>query len=523
MTGRTLRVSLGSLALLIALAVACGSDYQGCADSGSCAAPPASGATGGDGGAGGEGDASSSAGSTSQGGDQSDAGAGGSENTACTSDQDCDDHLFCTGLEHCVDNSCELGEDPCDNEDPAHCATTCEEGSSGPQCGLEGRDADSDGHLDDACTENPGDDCNDSETEGADIHPGADEICNADVDDDCDGKGEQTDEVLLAGQSAVLVAAVGITERDHPSIAAAPDGGFGVVWSDWRAGSEQRVYYRALSADGVPGTELRLTTNPNFYAHDFPDLAPWLGEFLVAYEARATGDDQDVIRAIEVKYDGSLSENEVTINASDLDLGPPQVSSGNVYFLGSDSAVILCSTYPSCIPPGPAAPYYADTFHASPGSLSYVYDHDGDLYFEDPNNFVPTLVTEDPPENRTNPVITEHTDQGLIAYRYEDGMRVGSCDLPDGIPIDIAAAGPSKSVLLHWNPEQTAIYVRAVSSDCSVSPSALVAQEDGTAIGSAALAVGPIDGVVAVVWSSENTANGEWTIMQRLFTPALCE
>ncbi len=523
MTGRTLRVSLGSLALVIALAVACGSDYEGCADKGSCPAPSTGGTSGGDSSSGGEGDASASAGSSAQGGDRSGAGAGGSGVTACTSDEDCDDDLFCTGLEHCVDDFCELGQDPCDNEDPAHCATTCEEGSSGPQCGLEGRDADGDGHLDDACAENPGDDCNDSVTDGAEIHPGADEICNADVDDDCDGQDEQTDEVLLAGSSAVLVAAVGITERDHPSIAAIPEGGFGVVWSDWRAGSVQRVYYRALGADGVAGDELLLTTSPNFYAHDFPDLAPWLGEFVVAYRAQQSGDSQSVIRAIEVKYDGSLSENEVTVNSSIGETARPQVSSGDVYFLGGDSAIILCSTSPSCIPPGPDGPYYADTFHVSPTSLSYVYDYNGDIYFEDPNNSVPTLLTEDTPENRTNPVITEHADQGLIAYRYEDGMRVGTCDLPDGIPIDIAAAGPSKSVLLHWNPEQTALYVRSVSSDCSVSPSALVVEEEGTAIGSAALAVDPLDGTVAVVWSSENIASSGWTIMQRLFTSALCE
>jgi hypothetical protein len=542
---RSLELGVGAVASLVVLvaASACSSDEK-CDESRTCAGPSAPAEAG----AGGEpGSGQAGAGATSTGGagaQDGTAGEGGGTQSGtagegggmqigtagaggmaeCAVDDDCDDGLFCNGAEQCVNGACEAGAEPCAVADPDHCQPTCDEGASAAVCGIEARDADGDGHGDQECAV-PGDDCDDSEADGTAIHPDAGEICNAGVDDDCDGADESTDEVVLAGSSEVLVAAIGATERDHVSIAAIPDGGFGVVWADWRAGTKQNVFYRQLLANGTPGNELQLTTSATYYDNDYPDIvvtASSPGEFYVAHHARKVADSDGLMLRVEVAFDGSSKENEGTIAEPDT---RPQVCPDVVYLLdGTDKRAVFCALSGAGCGSWGAQPdefYFADAFHVSPMTNRLVYEQDGNLFVRDLVNTSPGAVAESVSENRTNALITEDGSDTLLAYRYDDGIRVGSCEFDDGIPVDLATTG-SASALLYWNPAQTALYVRVVSPDCSTSPSALVALEDGTSIGSAALAVDS-DGVIAVVWSSENTNSGEWTIMSRVFSPALCE
>lgn len=98
---------------------------------------------------------------------------------SCARDRDCDDGLFCTGVETCRPGADGADARGCVAAGPP-CMGECDEG--GRRCpdecdGLE--DMDGDGHASLACG---GADCDD---ENAEIHPGAPELCNM-RDDDCD-------------------------------------------------------------------------------------------------------------------------------------------------------------------------------------------------------------------------------------------------------------------------------------------------------------------------------------------------
>jgi hypothetical protein len=148
---------------------------------------------------------------------------GASDGAVCT---DCDDGLFCNGVETCMGGMCQPGRAPCAracNEDIDRCAE-CDiapdadgDGAASMACGGNDcddsdpnrfpanteicdaddvdedcdpttfgfRDNDGDGIGDAACCNegNCGEDCNDG---NANVGPGQTEACN-DVDDDCDG------------------------------------------------------------------------------------------------------------------------------------------------------------------------------------------------------------------------------------------------------------------------------------------------------------------------------------------------
>ncbi len=113
----------------------------------------------------------------------SDAGPPDADVPPCTSDSDCDDGLYCTGVERCIVGApgtdargCAVLSTPC----PA--ASVCDEAMHRclTNCSAD-RDADGDGHDSVDCG---GDDCDDSDPNR---YPGNEEVCDtADHDEDCD-------------------------------------------------------------------------------------------------------------------------------------------------------------------------------------------------------------------------------------------------------------------------------------------------------------------------------------------------
>ncbi len=115
-----------------------------------------------------------------------DAGHDAGPPVACTSDGDCDDSLYCDGIETCRDKVCVPGKTVVCDDGIACTKDACSEAQH--ECRALPPDADGDGHYDSACTDEKGkalgDDCDD-----ADGHrfPGNIETCDAtNHDEDCD-------------------------------------------------------------------------------------------------------------------------------------------------------------------------------------------------------------------------------------------------------------------------------------------------------------------------------------------------
>ncbi len=102
-----------------------------------------------------------------------DGGTVGDLGLTCATDVDCDDGVYCNGIETCADDgACVAGSEPCD-------VGRCDEATE--SCTGPCVDADGDGAADVACG---GADCDDADP---DRYPGNTEVCDAeDRDEDCD-------------------------------------------------------------------------------------------------------------------------------------------------------------------------------------------------------------------------------------------------------------------------------------------------------------------------------------------------
>lgn len=233
---------------------------------------------------------------------------------ACEVDAECNDLLYCNGVERCVDGSCSPGTDPCDDgvtcsadsctEASRSCShtpddTLCDDGSAcngveacdlragcvggaAPDCRDDDpcteeacqdplgcvyriRDVDEDGHGPESCG---GDDCDDS-NDG--VNPLALENCANGRDDDCDGRVDIADTSCLATndrcESATAMEAPGSypgttrglrAETDYPGDicglrSGAPDGYFAFTLTE-----RTSVSLEVRSADPAAAQSVRL-------------------------------------------------------------------------------------------------------------------------------------------------------------------------------------------------------------------------------------------------------------------------
>jgi hypothetical protein len=391
------------------------------------------------------------------------------------------------------------------------------EGESAPTCSTVARDADGDGHGDAACEAAPGDDCNDSPEGGALVHPGASEVCNGQVDDDCNGLADLDDEVMLPGTDLVVAEADGTTLRDHPTITMISGGDLGIAWSDARSG-EREIYYRRLYSWGTLDEEVKLTDSADYSENDHPDLGVTGSGPRLVYRSERVSDGAALARIMTVSPSGGVTSPASTITSGLGSLGP-QVSNGLIFLQLAGGELMACSSN-ACSDLDADGPYFADGFHVAWSSARVVYENDGDLYLRTEDSTKPGLIPEPSPEARSNPVVTHVQDETVVAYRTEDGAHIWNCPVADAIPID-AVATPSQPLVLAWDADQTKLLLLAVTSDCAFELRGVVAKEQGTTIGSAALAL-DYTGVIGVVWSLKDDVTNQWRIMARVIDMAAC-
>jgi alpha-tubulin suppressor-like RCC1 family protein len=136
--------------------------------------------------AGGSGGDSGSAGSSGAGGTGGSGGTPPTPPTPCSRDEDCDDGVYCNGVEACTGRVCRAGTAPSCDDGVACTVDRCDE--TRQACVSNAADNDGDGHLDATCADGAGDalgdDCDDTDSTR---YPGALEVCDADDhDEDCD-------------------------------------------------------------------------------------------------------------------------------------------------------------------------------------------------------------------------------------------------------------------------------------------------------------------------------------------------
>lgn len=299
----------------------------------------------------------------------------------CITDRDCDDGLFCTGTETCLEGRCVPGApvvcmdgDPCTED-------LCNESTRGCTYRPYTRDNDGDGHRNirdgfragqpEAC----GDDCDD---DNAMVYPGATEVCNG-RDDNCNGVIDDNATFTPVGNdvrvsepstapsgpgglawsgerylttywgysqgnahvyfSALDRAGNHVSMPPQRQITLTPSDAFGaavawtgrelgIVWQDRRDG-DYEIYFNRLTPDGEKlGPDQRITFAPGFSIN--PSIT-WTGsEFLVAWQderdARNSGGYEIYVQRID--RDGRQIEDNLRITFDPANSESPVIAAG---------------------------------------------------------------------------------------------------------------------------------------------------------------------------------------------------
>ncbi|MDP3278901.1 MAG: putative metal-binding motif-containing protein [Deltaproteobacteria bacterium] len=208
----------------------------------------------------------------------------------CVTDSDCDDRLFCSGIERCIEERCVPGAPVvCDDND--RCTTDrCDETTRACTTTPRTRDEDGDGHNAIAAGAQPGspdacgDDCDDQDRA---VFPGATEVCNG-RDDNCNGVIDDNATFSPAGPDVAV---------SEPTLAPSSVGG--VAWSGtsylasfWGyERSAAHVYFTERNRDGsatqTPPTRRLTLSEPDAYGAG----VAWTGRALgIVWQDRRDGD-----------------------------------------------------------------------------------------------------------------------------------------------------------------------------------------------------------------------------------------
>ncbi len=250
----------------------------------------------------------------------------------CITDEDCDDHLYCTGRESCREGRCVPGApvvcidgDECTGDDCSEATRTCVHAALS-------RDADGDGYRAPRDGYRPGapgacgDDCDDT---NRNVHPGATEICNG-IDDDCNG--------VIDDRATFTPTNIDVRVSE-PSTA--PSGPGGLAWAGERYLSSywgytegtSHVYFSALDRNGMrisTPPQIRITLTPS---DAFGAAVAWNGtELGIVWQDRRDGDYEIYFNRL-TPYGERLAPDQRVTFARGFSINPSITWTGTEYIL----------------------------------------------------------------------------------------------------------------------------------------------------------------------------------------------
>ncbi len=170
---------------------------------------------------------------------------------SCSLHADCDDGVYCNGLELCLSGHCRSTDGPCDSHSGCTKDTCTESTKSCTHTTLGPTDADGDGHLDKICG---GDDCDDKD---ATTYLGAVERCDG-RDNNCNGA---IDDFAVAPRGpSIVVTPPTLRESIRIRPWAAPAAGSFVMVSENSITGSWKSFAQTVSGAGVVGVEKTLAT-----------------------------------------------------------------------------------------------------------------------------------------------------------------------------------------------------------------------------------------------------------------------